>query len=158
MKKYLVLFLVFAATQAVFSQKAKITFNGDTAVVDGKPFVILAKKGGLSADLKVKSLNGTALINFNFQEYDNPNKINSGNPKGRVTYFEITFLDATGGKCEADVFSSKKAITKLLLEEELIAGNELNPTSVKNFIAIRGTKFSEEKAALNGPKVIIIEK
>ncbi|MEO5642898.1 MAG: hypothetical protein ABIQ40_08950 [Bacteroidia bacterium] len=111
----------------------------------------------MKSDYTVKTLDGKEQIFLSSQEFNDPTKVNSGNPEGKVHYSEVTFLNS-GGKCEIDMPISKKAVAKIVVENHLLKGNEVDADAEKKFISIKGTKFSERKNVLNGPKVIIIEK
>jgi hypothetical protein len=80
-------------------------------------------------------------------------EISSGNPKGRVTYFEFTFLES-GLKCETSNLGMKKAIAKFIYENGLIQNNQLNEKAVKDFVLIQGTKYSDQKR--NSTTIIIV--
>lgn len=150
------LYFLLLLTGVSYSQKQKVTLEDDTIQVDGKNYAIIEKKSGMSFDFTIKTLDGKEQIYFQFLEYNNPNKINSGNPKGRITYYEVTFF-GTGQKCEVQSPGTKKGVAKLVVENNLITANEVNAESEKKLILIHGMKYSKEKETLNGPSVIIIK-
>lgn len=154
MKKILFLLLCLPALLAS-AQKKKITVDDDTIKVNGIPYGVIEKKSGLGFDFKIKSLQGKELIYFQFLEFNNPSKANASNPQGRVTYFEVTFMN-DGQKCEVECPGTKKGVAKIVAENDLLKGNEANVDSEKSFVLINGMKFSEEKQQVNGPKVIIV--
>ncbi|CAN5917299.1 hypothetical protein BH11BAC7_BH11BAC7_14960 [soil metagenome] len=157
MKKYCVLILLFlTATLTVSAQKQKITLDDDTIMVDGQQYGILEKKMGVGFHYTVRSMDGKELMYLLFLEFNDPSEINSANPKGNVPYFEVTFL-GSGKKCEIPT-ATKKGLAKMIVENNLLKGNDVDAEAEKRFILINGTKFSEQKQSLQGPKVIIIEK
>lgn len=156
MKLFNTLFLLLLFTGVSYSQKQKVTLEDDTIQVDGKNYAIIEKKSGLAFDFTIKTLDGKEQIYFQFLEFNNPNKINSGNPKGRVTYYEVTFF-SSGQKCEVQSPGAKKGVAKLVVENNLIKENEVDAESEKKFILIHGMKYSKERETLNGPSVIIIK-
>src|ERR1700751_5137286 len=99
MKRYFlltVLFLIVSLT--IKAQKQKITVDNDTIKVDGTAYGIIEKKNAMQPDFTVESLDGKEQIFFKYQEFNDPAKAdNYGNPQGKVTYFEVTFLNS-GGK------------------------------------------------------------
>jgi hypothetical protein len=154
MKKILPLLLCLL-TFIASAQKKKITVDDDTIKINGAPYGVIEKKSGLSFDFKIKSLQGKDLIYFQFQEFNNPGKANASNPQGRVTYFDVSFLN-DGQKCEVECPGTKKGVAKIVAENDLLKDNDVNPDSEKSFVLINGKKFSEEKQQVNGPKVIIV--
>jgi hypothetical protein len=158
MKQILILALAVLCMKVnAFAQKQKITVDDDTIKVNGISYAVIEKKSGLAFDFRIKSLQGKDLINFQFQEFNNPNKANQSNPKGRVTYFEVSFMN-DGQKCEVQSVGSKKGVAKMVVENNLIKNNEVDTEGENSFVMINGMKFSQEKRDLNGPKVIIIER
>ena len=157
MKKISILILLFLiAGFSAHAQKQKVTIDDDTIKVDGHPYGIIEKKNGLSTDYTVKSLDGNEQIFFKFLEYNDPNEVNSGNRQGRVTYFQVSFFNS-GGKCEIGVPATKKAVAKSIVENGLIKDNAVDPDAEKKYILINGTRFSQRRNQLAGPKVIIID-
>ncbi len=155
MKKVVLFILLIANCKIVSAQKVSV--NDGLIKVDNNAYAKIQKAKGLSVDFTISSINSEELIFFKFREFNNPNKVTKSNPKGRVTYYEITFLKS-GSKCEMDCNSTKKAVAKVVVENKLIAENKINVESERNFILKNGTRFSEERKVLEGPNVIIIEK
>ncbi|MEO5645003.1 MAG: hypothetical protein ABIQ40_10950 [Bacteroidia bacterium] len=149
--------LLLTISLTINAQKQKVTVDNDTIKVDGTPYGIIEKKSALKSDYTIKSLDGKEQIFLSGQEFDDPTKINSGNPKGTVRYFEVTFLNS-GRKCEVEIASTKKGVAKIVVENHLLKGNEVDSDAEKKFIVVNGTKFTERKNQLAAPKVIIIEK
>lgn len=156
MKKASFLFFLFLlAGFSAYAQKQKVTVDDDTIKVDGHNYAIIEKKSGLAFDFTIKSLDGKEQIFFKMLEYNDPQEVNSGNPKGRVTYFEVTFLNS-GNKCEVMCPGTKKGTAKIVVENALIKDNAVDPDAEKKFILINGTKYSERRKALERPDIIII--
>lgn len=145
MKSFVFIVCLFVA---VASNAQKVTFNEDTVLVDGVSQFILLKGKGMSFDFTVKNLKGEDLFFMQFLEFNNPNKINNANPKGRVTYFEFTFFNDKQ-KCEHLGASTKKGIAKLIVEQNLVKDQQVNQEAENKFVLINGMKFSEEKRYMN---------
>lgn len=157
MKKLALIAVLLFSAFAAQAEKQKITFNEDTVLVDGVRYCILERKSGPSGDYVVKSLDGKEQIYLKLLDYNDPSKVNQSNPTGRETYFEVTFLGSEQ-KCEVDAPGGKKWTAKIIVDNQLLKGNEVDAAAEKKFILINGTKFSERKRALGGPDVIIIQK
>lgn len=155
MKLLNTLLLLLFFTGISFSQKQKITVDDDIIKVDGTDYAKIEKKSGLSFDFTIKSLDGTDLIYFKFMENNNPNNVNSGNPNGRVTYYEVIFI-GSGEKCEVQSPGTKKGVAKIVAENNLIKENSVDIEAEKKFILISGSNYSKERDNLN-EKVIIIK-
>lgn len=153
MKYMLITFSILFST-ALFAQKQKITVDEDTIKVDGTSYAIIEKKSGMVYDFTIKSMSGTPLMYWQFQEFNNPNKVSSSNPHGRVTYFQVTFFNDKQ-QCEANPVATKKGIAKMIVESELISNQLINQEAENNFVLIQGSKFSDEKKTVNGTVIII---
>ena len=158
MKKLFALTILLIGFQTLsFAQKQKVTLDEDTIKVNGISYAILDKSAGLGFDFKVKSLDGKDLFFLKFLDFNNPSRITSGNPKGRVTYFEATFFN-DGKKCEVDATGGKKSVAKMIVENDLIKDNAVNESAENTFVLINGMKFSEERNNMNNGNVIIIQR
>ena len=155
--KLLLSLLICLITFNSIAQKQKVTLEDDTIKVNGISYALIEKRGGMSLDFRIKSLDGKDLINFQFQEYNNPDKAQSSNPRGRITYYEVSFLN-DGQKCETTSPGTKKGVAKMVVENNLVKDNAVNYEGENSFVMINGMKFSEERKRLNGPNVIIIER
>jgi hypothetical protein len=156
MKKVPVLILLFLlAGFTAQAQKQKVTIDDDTIKVDGHPYGIIERKG-IVFDFTIKSLDGKEQIYLKYMEFYDPHEVSSANPKGTVNYFEVTFLNS-GGKCEVMTAANKKGVAKIIVENNLLKDNAVDPDAEKKFIMINGTKYTEQKKSLEGPKVIIIQ-
>lgn len=140
--------LSFLLAFVASAQKQKVSFNEDTVLVDEVPQFILIKGKGMSFDFSVKNLKGEDLFFMQFLEFNNPNKINNANPKGRVTYFEFTFFNDKQ-KCENIGASTKKGIAKMIVENNLVLDQKVNQEAENKFVLVNGMKFSEEKKYMN---------
>ncbi len=147
------LFTLFFVLFTQFNFAQKIKFDGDTVFVDGKKEFILDMQSASSFNFKFKTLDGKQIAFLQFNDFYDSKEISSGNPKGRVTYFDITFLDS-GTKCEMKNVGMKKQIAKYLYESEIIRDNVVNEKAIQDFVLIHGTKFTEQKK--NSTTIIII--
>jgi len=153
MKSILTL-LLFCIAFIADAQKQKVALEDDTILVNGVPYAILEKSAGMTFNFTVKSLEGKELIYFQFLEFNNPQAAVPGNPKGRVTYFEVTFFHDKQ-KCEVDATGGKKSVAKLIVANDLIKDNAVNQEGEDKLVMISGMKFSEEKKASQGTTIII---
>ncbi|MDR0802744.1 hypothetical protein [Fluviicola sp.] len=154
--KNLLLILVICVSSTAFSQKKKVTIEGDTIRVDGVSYAILEKKGVGAPVYTIKSMNGTALMNWQFLDFNNPNKVSNSNPHGRVIYFQVTFFNDKQ-QCEINpAMATAKGVAKCIVENELIKEGEIDQEAENNFVLVHGKKFSEEKQTLRGGSTIII--
>src|SRR6218665_813204 len=135
-----------------FAQKVNV--KDDIIYVDDAEFALIEKMGGGKYDYTIKSLDGTALMFWQFQEYNNPKEVNNSNPQGRVTYFSITFYNDKQ-QCEADPMATKKGIAKYIVDHHLIQNGTINQEAENNFVLIHGKKL-DRKQRNAGSTVIII--
>lgn len=91
-KVILATILLIVCTQFNFAQKIK--FDGDTVLVDGNKAFILDMVSASSFNFKLKTLDGKQVAFLQFNDFYDTQEISSSNPKGRVTYFEVTFLES----------------------------------------------------------------
>lgn len=156
MKNKIILLLMacfFVASS--FTDKQKITLDEDKIQVDGVAYAILEKTGPkLGSSFRLKSLEGKDLVDFQFQEYNNPNQVSAGNSRGRVTYYSVTFLN-DGQKCEVDFPGTKKMLAKMIVENKLVRDNAVDVEAEKTFVLINGSRFTEDRNRMNGNVIII---
>lgn len=145
MKAVLIALLLFVPG-VVSAQKDKIEINKKTEVVsiDGIPAFILEGKNMGNTQI-LKGIDGQRLAVFQVMDYYDSKHISSGNPKGRVTYYDVTFLNEALDKCEIPVGGFKKQLAKYILDYNLVKDKVLDEEAVKQFVAIHGMKFSDEK-------------
>ncbi len=136
-----------------FSQDEKITVKKDLVEIDGTP-VFTLKSTNYPDAYTLYNLNDEKLIVFSSQFYSDPKQITSGNPKGRVGYFDITFLNDSMDKCEIRIVGFKKQLAKLIISEGLVKEGKLDEKAVKQFCRVNGMKFSEDRK--NSGTTIII--
>jgi hypothetical protein len=135
------LFLVWSAIG--FTQKIKID-KTNTVFVDGEAKFILEGQNWGNTEI-LKNLNGERLAIFNTQDYYDSKHITQGNPKGRVVYFDVTFMNDDMDKCETPINGFKKTLAKEIISNELVKDGALNEKAVKQYVSIHGKRFSEEK-------------
>lgn len=141
-KVILATILLIVCTQFNFAQKIK--FDGDTVLVDGNKAFILDMVSASSFNFKLKTLDGKQVAFLQFNDFYDTQEISSSNPKGRVTYFEVTFLESEL-KCEMPNVGLKKQIAKYINESEIIRDNVVNEKAIQDFVLIHGMKFTERK-------------
>lgn len=140
-------FLFFVFTLLIvpfsFSQKDKIKIEKDIVYQNDAPVFKLDMV--TMNNIKLKSLDNKELAYFKCLDYYDSKAVSSGNPKGRIVYFDVTFFNQGNQKCEIPCDGMKKWLARYILEHQLMEGNELNQAAVDRFVAIHGTKFSEDK-------------
>ncbi len=155
MKNWLLLALLLSAFSA-FSQKKKVTVDGDTIRINGESYAIIEKKGFAAPTYTIKSMNGTPLMNWQFQDFNDPREANNSNPNGRVTYFQVTFFQDKQ-QCEVKpTMATEKGVAKCIVENELIKDGAIDQEVENNFVLINGMKFSrQQQSSGNGTTIII---
>lgn len=155
MKKALLIALVGIATTA-FGQKQKITVDNDIIYVDGVEYAMLEKSGLGAPVYTVKSMTGTVLMNWQFNDFNDPREVSNSNTQGRVCYFQVTFL---GDKQQCEInppMATTKGIAKCIVENDLVKDNAINQEAENNFVLVNGMKFSAQRQTTGGGNVIII--
>lgn len=143
MKSFLASLFILIATIS-FGQKSKIDVKKDVISVNGTPVFQLVNTPDLQGFF-LKDLNDKKLAVFNMLTYYDRSRVNDANPKGSVSYFDVTFMNDAMDKCEMRVLGLRKNLAAYLLEYDVIKDGQLNPDGVQQFIKIHGTKFSDEK-------------
>ena len=119
---------------------------------NGSPVFRLEHQGGCNFDFKFKTLEGKDVAFLKFRDFNDKDEITKSNPQGRVTFFDITFLES-GLKCEITGAHTKKSLARELHRHDLVFENTVNAEAIKNFVLINGTTFSERMR--RGTTVII---
>ena len=138
-------------------KKAAVEMKEDTVMVDGKASFIFEKIKYLPGTFNyfVKDLNGKKLAFLKFYDFNDPKEISSANPKGRVTYYEVTFLKSQQ-KAETPAFARQIKMAELLVKQNLIQNGTITEDAEAEFILVNGTPFSKQREELNGGNTIII--
>ncbi|OJX37628.1 MAG: hypothetical protein BGO87_11175 [Flavobacteriia bacterium 40-80] len=136
-----------------FSQKDKIKIDNDIVLVNNIP--VFKLKTFQMQTFTLYDLNDTKLAIFNCLDYYDSKEISSGNPKGRVVYFDVTFLNDDTDKCEIPCNGFKKQLAQYIQEYGLVKEGKLDETAVKQFVKIHGNKFSDVR---NRSTTIIIQR
>ncbi len=146
MKKILSLLAILFSLHCA-AQKVDVDDN-DFITVDGKAYAKIERDGcGFAQDCKfyVSDTTGKKQIVIRIDEYNDPTKIQASNPKGRVVYFEFTFLESKQ-KAEVDVIGVKTIkVAKYVVKNELFKDGMISKEGVDNFVLINGTDFSKRK-------------
>ena len=156
MKNLVLLAFMVCAFSTAFSQKKKVTVDGDTIKVDGASYAIILKKTPATPIYTIKSMNGEPLMSWQFLDFNDPREVNNSNPKGRVTYFQVTFFKDKQ-QCEISPnMPTEKGVAKCIVENELIKEGAIDQDAENNFVLVNGMKFSEQKQSSGGGMTIII--
>lgn len=139
--KNIFILLAYLFVGVAFSQKVEV--KKDLVSVDGKP--VFELRANHLQTFTLYNLNQEKLGVFNVEDYYDSREISNGNPKGRVAYFDVTFMNSDMDKCEIPINGFKKSLAKYIVQYELVKDNQLNETAVKQFVRIHGMKFSEQK-------------
>ncbi len=153
MKKNILLlaFTLFSLALS-FGQKEKISIDKKIVSVNGVPVFELDVTDNANS-IKVSNLDGKELIFFKGLDFYDSQEITSGNPKGRVIYYETTFMNDQR-QCELHIPGMRKAFVKFILENKLIVDGEVNVEAEDRLILINGKKFSERRK--NSTTIIIV--
>lgn len=154
MKAILFTSFIFLTTLLV-AQKPKIDVKKDVVSIDGVPSFKLVNTPDLNGFI-LKDMNDTKLAFFNMESYYDRSHINDANPQGKITYFDITFMNESMDKCEMSVIGLRKMLANYLLEYDVIKDGKLNAVGVQQFVRIHGTKYSEQRR--NSTTIIINNK
>lgn len=156
MKNLLLLALMTITSSLAFSQKKKVEIEGDTIKVNGESYALIFKKTPAAPVYTIKSLAGTPLMNWQFLDFNDPREANNSNPKGRVTYFQVTFYNDKQ-QCEINPnMANYKSVAKCIVENELIKDGAIDQEAENNFVLVNGKKFSEQQQSSGGGSTIII--
>lgn len=136
----------------VTGDKDKYDVKDNVATLNGNPIFRMDYKDKWSEDFKLQTLDGKNVAFFKFESFNDKNAAETGNPEGRVIYYDILFFES-GQKCEMSARFTKKNLVKELHYHKLVSGNEINEDNIKSFILIHGTKFSEQRKT--SPTIII---
>ena len=118
---------------SIIAQKVK--YDDDTVKVDGKPYAIMKKKsaGPMRSDYVVSGLSGTELVTFKsmLRPY-----YGTGFKFGMdEELFYVAYFTATGSKAELKHYNGN-GFAKLIVENNLVKGNAVDPESEKRFIQL----------------------
>lgn len=136
-----------------FAFSQKIDVKKDIVTVDGTPVFKMKYDFGQNT-IYLHNLQDERLAIFKCESYNDSKQVSNGNPQGRVSYYDATFLNDDIDKCDFNVGGAKKAIAKYLIEYKIMDGDKLNDVAVKKFVKIHGTKFSDQR---NSSTTIIIQ-
>ena len=129
----------------------------DTVLVSGKVEFLFEKVKYLPGTFNyfVKDLRGKKLAFLKFYDYNDPKEISSANPKGRITYYEVTFLESSQ-KAEIPAFARQAKMAELLAKQNLVQNGIISKESEQEFILVNGTPYSKKREEMNGGNIIII--
>jgi len=144
MKTSLLLFvLVCFAALNVNAQKQKIKVKAGVANVDGVDYMRIEKNSG-SADWSILTMGSEEeIVYVQYMKYQDPSKVTRSNPNGNVSWYVLKFL-TLDIECEVGSMS-KKALTKLFLENDIITNDELNKEAAELLVKKSGTKWSDNR-------------
>ncbi|MNK02212.1 hypothetical protein D3C87_200320 [compost metagenome] len=142
MKNLVVLILVLFVSTVSFSQKKKITVEGDTIKVDGTSFLIVEKgKEDYSRVYRVKSLSGKILMKWHSKIFCETTPVNSKH-NTCTEYFLVTFFPNTE-QCDISIKPHNiKGIVVCILENNLVNDDKLYQAAVEEFVGINGMGYT----------------
>ncbi len=149
---FLLLLFTCISTLSVFSQKDKINIKKNLVTVNDVPVFNLDVTGNAQA-IQLTNLDGKELAYFQLQDFYDSQEITGGNPKGRVIYYEVTFMNDQQ-QCEFQAPGMRKQLAKFILENKLVVDGEINQEAENRLVLIHGKKFSERKR--NSTTIIIV--
>ena len=129
---------------SVTSFTQKVNLKKEVVSIDDTPVFLLKYDFGMNI-ITIYNLDNKKLMILPVETYYDSQKITSGNPEGRVVYYDASFLTADIDKCEFNVPGGRKQLAKYLIEYNLIKEGELDEKAVQQFVKIHGKKFSEER-------------
>lgn len=153
--KRLLLILILAVSSAAIAQKQKVTVEDDIIYVDGVEYAKMEKKGASAPTYTIKTLTGTPIMSWQFYDFNDPKEVQTGNPEGRVTYFQVTFF---GDKQQCEInpsMATQKGVAKCIVENELLKDGVIDQEAENNFVLINGMKFTQQKQSSGGTTIII---
>ena len=103
----LVLIIALSFVSTSIAQKEKVTINKNVVLVNDVPVFELDVTDNGNA-VKLSNLAGKELAYFQGLDFYDSAEITSANPKGRVIYYEITFMNDKR-QCEAHIPGMRKA-------------------------------------------------
>ena len=150
--------LLIAFLFATQSSAQKVTFNGDTAFVDGVAQFLFMKEDCIwgNCNYRIRSFDGTDLIFITSNSYIDKSTISETNKEGTtVWFFEWTFL-ASEKQIETAHINEKKLV-KLIYNNGLIKDSKIDAEQERKFVLVNGKKYSEKRDGQKQPQVIIIK-
>lgn len=129
-----------------FAQKVDHDDKTDMVTIDGIQSFKIDRIGcGWNMEdchFDVFDLAGNKVIRINYHTFNSPAETSSGNPKGRVEYFEFVFLESkTKAEIKANVIKEVK-VAKLIVKNNLFREGKLDTKAVDEFVLVHGTNFS----------------
>lgn len=159
MKQFLLiaLFAICITTSYAKDKKVDVDIKEDTVFVDGKASFIFEKMKYLPGTFNyfVKDLANKKLAFLKFYDFNDPKEISSANPKGRVTYYEVTFLESKQ-KAEIPAYARQVKMAEILVKQNLIIDGTITEESEQEFILINGNPYSLQRNELGNNGTIII--
>ena len=152
--KYTILLLLITSLSfsTSFAQKDKISIDKGIVSLNGAP-VFELKVTDNANSIQLNNLGGKELAYFKGADFYDSQEITGGNPKGRVIYYETTFMNDQR-QCELHIPGMRKAFAKFIIENKLVVNGEINVAAEDRLILINGKKFSERQR--NSTTIIIV--
>lgn len=116
MKKLVVLFLLGLVSFTSQAQKVKI--KKGVVTVDGVEYARFEKDPAVRGNRLIKNTEGILLFNCVLRSYNDPNHITEHNPKGMVSYWEVT--DSGTGEIYFEYQGFPKVLFKSMYIEKVI--------------------------------------
>ena len=149
---FLLLIIASFSVSSSFAQKDKIKIDKGIVTLNGVPVFELNLTDNANS-IQLINLEGKELAYFKGLDFYDSQEITSGNPKGRVIYYETTFMNDQR-QCELHIPGMRKAFAKFIIENKLVVDGEINVVAEDRLILLNGNKFSERRK--NSTTIIII--
>lgn len=138
-------------------EKGSVIWDLDTVYAGGVPYCIIKERPSPGAlfkhDYSVQSLAGVELIYVKYNIYNVPAN-GTVNPYGpansAVAYYSYYFNDTHQ---TAELPTNR--VFKMVYENQLISGNQINSDAEAKFVTLNGTKYSQALAAQTTPPPVV---
>ena len=139
---FLILAISFFSSDSL-AQTQKVKVKNGVATVDGVDYMRIEKNSG-SPDLSIYTMGSDEeIVYVQYMKYQDPSKVTRSNPNGNVSWYVLKFL-TLDIECEVGSIS-KKALTKMFLENDIIVDDALNQEAAELLVKKKGTKWSDNR-------------
>ncbi len=148
------LLTLLAVLVATVSQAQKVKIKKGTVLVDDVEYAQWTKDDIVPLNRNVKNTNGDVLLVAVLKSYTDPAEVSQSNPKGTVSYYEITEPESGGVYFEFQGFP-KQLFKSLYNGKAINDDGSLNMQNLKKIATRYGHEFSRKRG--ERPQIIIIK-